>query len=57
MQEQWVIEAEQYAKDLAERIYEQITEEANYMHIDRKWYFEKVVQYLMAESEVNEDDT
>lgn len=51
MQEQWVIEAEQYAKDLAERVYEQITEEANYMHIDRKWYFEKVVQYMMAESE------
>lgn len=51
MKEQWKVEAEKYVKDLAERICEQITEEAEYAGIDRKWYFEKVVQYLMAESE------
>lgn len=51
MKEQWLIEAEQYAKDLAERMYNQITEEANYIHIDREWYFEKVVKYMRAEME------
>lgn len=51
MKEQWIVEAEQYAKDLAERMYEQIVEEANYICIDSKWYFEKVVQYMRAESE------
>lgn len=51
MKEQWVVEAEQNAKDLAERIYQQISEEADYIWIDRKWYFEKVVQFMRAESE------
>lgn len=51
MKEQWVVEAEKNAKDLAERMYEQITEEADYIDIDRKWYFEKVVYYMRAESE------
>lgn len=51
MKEQWVVEAEQNAKDLSKRMYEQIAEEANYIHIDRKWYFEKVIQYMRAESE------
>lgn len=51
MKEQWIIEVERNAKDLAERICEQITEEADYACIDRKWYFEKVVQYMDAESE------
>lgn len=56
MKEQWVVEAEQNAKDLSERIYEQIAEEANYLHIDRKWYFEKVVQYMGAESNATNGD-
>lgn len=51
MKEQWVIEAEQYAKDLAKRIYVQITEEAEYMHIDNEWYYEQVVKYMRAEME------
>ncbi len=49
--EQWIVEAEQNAKDLAERIYEQINEEADYICVDRTWYFEKVVSYMRAESE------
>lgn len=55
MKEKWIIEAEQNAKDLAERMYEQITEEADYICIDRKWYLEKVIQYMRAESEVKND--
>ena len=49
--EQWIVEAEQNAKDLAEMLYEQITDEADGMCVDRKWYFEKVVQYMRSESE------
>lgn len=51
MKAQWVIEAEQNAKDLAKILYEQITDEADDMCVDRTWYFEKVVQYMRAESE------
>ncbi len=51
MKEQWIVEAEKNAKDLAERIYEQIAEEADYADVDRKWYFEKVIKYMRAESE------
>lgn len=51
MKEQWVVEAEQNAKDLAEMLYEQIIDEADELCVDRKWYFEKVVQYMRAESE------
>lgn len=47
----WIKEAEVNAEDLAERICEQITEEAKYLHLDREWYFEKVVQYMRPESE------
>lgn len=46
----WIVEAENDAKDLAKRICEQIAEEADYAHIDREWYFEKVVQYMRTES-------
>lgn len=46
--------AESNAKDLAERMYEQIAEEADYINIDRKWYFEKVVHYMRSESEDKE---
>lgn len=49
MKEQWIVEAEQNAKDLAERINEQITEEADYIYVDREWYFEKVIQYMRKE--------
>ena len=49
--EQWIVEAEKDAKDLAERICEQIAEEADYANVDREWYFEKVVQYMKAENE------
>ena len=47
----WIAEAEKDAKDLAERICQQIAEEAEYAHIDREWYFEKVVQFMKTESE------
>lgn len=50
-EEQWIVEAKQSAKDLAEIIYEQIVEEADYLYVDRKWYFEKVVYYMRAGSE------
>lgn len=46
MKEQWVVEAEQNAKDLAEILYEQIADEADDMCVDRKWYFEKVVEFM-----------
>ena len=59
MKERWIIEAErkiieaeQNAKDLAERICEQIAEEADYLYVDREWYFGKVVQYMRRESEI-----
>lgn len=55
MKEQWAVEAEQTAKDLAKilakRLCECITEEADVLCVDRKWYFEKVVQYMTEESE------
>lgn len=56
MKENWIIEAEQNAKDLAERMYEQITEEADYICVDRKWYFEKVVHYMMAERDKEKNE-
>ena len=49
--EQWIIEAEQNARDLAKILYEQIADEADDMCVDRKWYFEKVGQYMRSESE------
>ncbi len=67
MKEQWKMEQpakdlektlheqEQTAKELAEilakTLYEHITDEADVLCVDRKWYFEKVVQYMKAESE------
>lgn len=50
MKEQWIVEAERNAKDLAERICEQILEEADYIYVDREWYFEKVISYMRAEA-------
>lgn len=55
MTEQWRVEAENNARDLAEILYEQITDEADDLCVDRKWYFEKVVQYMRAESEDKND--
>ena len=54
MKEQWIVEAENNAKDLAEILFDQITDEADDLCVDRKWYFDKVVQYMMAESENKE---
>ncbi len=51
LKKQWIVEAEKNAKDLAERIYEQIAEEADYADVDRKWYFERVIKYMRVESE------
>ena len=51
MKEKWIVEAEQTTKELAERLCECITEEADVLCVDRKWYFEKVVQYMKAGSE------
>lgn len=50
MTEQWIVEAEKNAKDLAEILCEDITDEADDMCVDRKWYFEKVVQYMREEN-------
>lgn len=54
MKEQWIVEAEQNAKDLAEILLGQITDEADDLCVDRNWYFEKVLQYMRAESEDKE---
>ncbi len=54
MKEAWIVEAEQKAKDLAEMLYYEIAYEADKIHIDRKWFFEKVAQYMRTESEDNE---
>ena len=51
MKEQWIFEAEQNAKDLAKILYEQITNNADDICVDRKWFFEKVVYYMTAKSE------
>jgi len=51
MKEAWIVEAEMNAKDLAQILYEQITDEADYAFVDREWFFEKVVQYMREESE------
>ncbi len=51
MKEPWVVEAEKNAKDLAEILYEQITDEADDICVDREWYLEKVIHYIKAESE------
>lgn len=51
MIEQWLVEAEQNAKDFAKILYEQIVDEADDICVDREWYFEKVVQFMRAESE------
>lgn len=54
MKEQWIVEAEQNAKDLAEILFEQIMGEADDLYVDRKWYIEKVLQQMRAESEDKE---
>ena len=54
MKETWIVEAENNARDLAKILYEDITDEADELCVERKWYFEKVVQYMRAESEVQE---
>lgn len=37
MKEQWIIEAEQNAKDLAKELYEQISDEADDLCVDKYW--------------------
>lgn len=54
MKEQWIVEAENNARDLAKNLFEQITDEADDLCVDRKWYFEKVVQYMRAKMEGEE---
>ena len=49
MKENWIIEAEQNAKDLAKTLYEQIIDEADDLCVDKEWFFEKVVQYMRKE--------
>lgn len=49
--ERWIIEAENNAKDLAKIILGQITDEADNLCVDRKWYFEKIIHYMRTESE------
>lgn len=67
MEEQWIMEQtakalektlheqEQTAKELAEilakTLYKAITDEADVLGVDRKWYFENVVQFMRTESE------
>ncbi len=52
MKEQWILESEQSARNLAEDLYYQIIKGADDMYIDRQWYFEKVIQYMKEESEI-----
>lgn len=54
MKEQWIIEAEHNAKDLAHDMYEQISDEADDYCVDEKWFFEKVIYYMRIESEKKE---
>ncbi len=56
MKEQWIVEAENNARDLAEILFEQITDEADDLCVDRKWYFDKVIEY-MTESEDKDADS
>jgi len=51
MTDKWILDAKQDAKYLAKVIYRQITDEADDLCVDRKWYFEEVVQYIRKESE------
>lgn len=53
MKEPWIVEAEQKAKDFAEMLCEEIVGDADNICVDRKWYLEKVIQYMKAESEDN----
>lgn len=61
MKEQWIMEAEQTAKDLAKILakilYKQITDEADVIGVDKKWYFENVVHYMTTESEEKQEQT
>ena len=54
MKEQWVVEAEQNAKDSAKILYEKIVDKADDICVDREWYFKKVIQFMGAESEDKE---
>lgn len=51
MKEQWIVEAEKHAKDLAEILYKKIIDEADDICVDREWYFEKVIQHMREESD------
>ena len=51
MSEQWIVEAENNARDLAKILYNRITNKADDLCVDRKWYFEQVLQYMRVESE------
>ena len=42
------------AKDLAERICQQIDEEAVYGHVSGKWYYEKVLHYIQTINNLKE---
>ena len=51
MSEQWIVEAENSARNLAKILFKQITNEADDLCVDRMWLFDKVLQYMRAESE------
>lgn len=55
MEEQWITEADKVAKKLAKTLSEYITDEAHNLRVEREWYFEKVIQYMRAESEDKDD--
>jgi hypothetical protein len=52
MKEQWVVKAENSARDLAEILLKEITDEADDLCVDRNWFFENVIKHMRAESEV-----
>lgn len=54
MKEQWIVDAEHAAKDLAWNFYDQILYEADDNCIDREWFFEKVIYYMRKEIKDNE---
>lgn len=54
IKERWIVEAEYSAKRLAHDMYEQIMDEADDQCVDRRWFFEKVINYMQAGSEDKE---
>ena len=53
MKEQWIVDAENEAKDLARDFCKRIRDKADAIDIDRIWFFEHVIQYMSQREERN----